>query len=202
MVPPVNNKNRTAQIDSLRAKHRLQRRELADDTLQDHSEKLARNVIATDEYQSAVHIAAYIAILGEISVEPIIRAGNADGKVFYLPVLRNDAMFFAAWQIGVPLLEKKFGLLEPDCKESEYLDPRELDLVLAPLVVFDPQCNRIGQGGGFYDGTFEFTRAAGKPVLMGVAHDSQREQSLTPQHWDIPLHKVVTEKSIYPRITV
>ena len=189
--------SRSVVIDRLRSKHRKQRREITEDTLQENSAGLEQNVAALAEFQSAVHIAAYIAILGEISVEPLIRAGSEAGKLFYLPILRDESMVFAPWQPDTPLLKKKFGLLEPDCDQSDFVRPEELDLVLTPLVVFDKQCNRIGQGGGYYDRTFEFTRAADKPVLIGVAHDSQLEKTLTPQPWDIPLHKVVTESNVY-----
>ena len=108
-------------------------------------------------------------------------------------------MVFAPWQPDQPLVKKAFGLLEPDCDESEWISPMLLDVVLTPLVVFDHHCNRIGQGGGFYDRTFEFILSAGKPFLMGVAHESQREPELVPQSWDIPLHKIVTERSVYCR---
>ena len=192
--------NKKAAIEALRNKHRLQRRELADEDLQTNAVKLQARVTVLTEYKNAQHVAAYIAILGEISVEAIIQNGLAEGKQFYLPVLRGEAMKFAPWQIEIPLLKKKFGLLEPDCPESDWIDPVDLDLVLAPLVVFDSACNRIGQGGGYYDRTFEFTRTAHKPVLVGVAHESQREDSLSPQPWDIPLRKIVTDKSVYENV--
>ena len=186
-------------IDDLRSEHRKKRREHSSELLASNAEKLTENVVALDEYKSAVHVAAYIAILGEISVEAVIRAGSLVGKKFYLPVLRDEAMFFAPWQPEDALIKKDFGLLEPDCSESQWLKPDRLDLVLAPLVVFDKDCNRIGQGGGYYDRTFEFTRTTEKPKLVGVAHDDQREPALNPQPWDIPLDAIVTERTVYRR---
>ena len=186
-------------VEVLRKKHRKQRKLIADDELSEHALQLEALVAVQPEYQMATHIAAYIAILGEISVEPLIRSGAANGKTFYLPVLRGESMVFAPWQPDQPLVKKAFGLLEPDCDESEWISPMLLDVVLTPLVVFDHHCNRIGQGGGFYDRTFEFILSAGKPFLMGVAHESQREPELVPQSWDIPLHKIVTERSVYCR---
>ena len=194
----MNNDEVKVSIDELRNKHRLQRRELEDSVLQANASRLHDGLTGLAEYKAATHIAAYIAILGEISLDPIISSGASDGKIFYLPVVRGDSMAFAPWKSDIPLLKKKFGLLEPDCSESDWIDPAELDLVLTPLVVFDQVCNRIGQGGGYYDRTFEFTRHTKSPLLVGVAHDCQREDSLCPQPWDIPLHKIVTEKSQYP----
>jgi len=185
----------TATIDSLRAKHRVQRKTIDRATLDNNAAKLAVLVETLEVYQVATHVAAYIAIQGEISVEPIMRAATA--KQFYLPILRGEQMAFAPWQIDQPLVERKYGLQEPDCDESCWMDARELDLVLAPLVVFDDQCNRIGQGGGYYDRTFEFTKSGFQPKLVGVAHQSQREPSLDPQPWDIPLDYIVTEQSVF-----
>ncbi len=184
-------------IEQLRSRHRQQRRELDEQVLHDNAHKLSDAVTTLPEYQTAIHIAAYFAILGEISVEAIIHKACEAGKTCYLPILDGQSMAFAPWQPGAPLVKKKFGLLEPDCSKCDWIDPSELDLVLTPLVVFDHACNRIGQGGGFYDRTFEFTRTTEKPVLIGVAHDNQREPALSPQPWDISLHKIVTEKAIY-----
>ncbi len=184
-------------IQELRSKHRSQRRALSEDTLAGHAVLLEKQLSGLPEFKAATHIAAYIAILGEISLEPVIRAGSEIGKIFYLPILRGSEMAFAPWHPDTPLVKKKFNLLEPDCDESSWVDPTTLDLVLSPLVVFDEHCNRIGQGGGYYDKTFEFTLKANKPLLVGVAHESQREPKLDPQPWDITLDKIVTEKAIY-----
>lgn len=191
------NGSRAESIDSLRSKHRKQRREIAKTTLIDNANSLSKNVTTLAEYKHAVHIAAYIAILGEISLETIMQLGTDDGKQFYLPILRGESMVFAPWSKDEPLVKRSFGLLEPDCDDSLWIRPDQIDLVLTPLVVFDAQCNRIGQGGGFYDRTFEFTRSTSKPVLVGVAHESQRESALDPQPWDIALDKIVTEESVY-----
>ena len=188
---------RAESIELLRSKHRRLRREIDSDTLIDHADALAEHVTALPEYQNAEHIAAYIAILGEINLEPVMISGADDGKQFYLPILRGESMVFAPWSADEPLVKRSFGLLEPDCDESLWIRAEQIDLVLAPLVVFDAQCNRIGQGGGFYDRTFAFTRSTSKPVLVGVAHESQRESALDPQPWDIPLDKIVTEVSVY-----
>lgn len=192
----------------LRARHRARRAELSVEAQTANAAALTLQVEARPEYQSATTIAAYIAIRGEMNLQLLIEAGSAAGKQFYLPVLDGEAMFFAPWALDRPLVKKGFGLLEPDVEESDYLAPQQLDLVLAPLVVFDQRCNRIGQGGGFYDRTFAHKNpAAGatvpsppvKPILMGVAHDSQREPALQPESWDVPLDLIVTERSVYLR---
>ena len=94
----------------------------------------------------------------------------------------------------------RFRLPEPDVTDDEMLDPSDLDLVLAPLVVFDAECNRIGMGGGFYDRSFAFRKLESSvtPRLIGVAHELQRVERLLPEAWDVRLDRIVTDAAIYP----
>lgn len=153
-----------------------------------------------DEFTAAQTLASYIAIRGEIDVLPLMHQHPL--KRYYLPVLRGQSMHFAPWQPGDNLVRKDFGLLEPHVSEKDWIDPAALDVVLVPLVVFDRYGNRIGQGGGFYDRTFAFLhgrRAATTPLLLGVAHDSQREPRLVAEAWDVPLDLIATERTVYRR---
>jgi len=191
----------TDSVESLRNKHRAQRALLSEQQLKANAIAVSQTLMDLDEYNRAEHIAAYIAIRGEISVEPVMHAAAAS-KCFYLPVLRGDDMYFCRWTPGQELVKKRFGLLEPS--GNEIVSPDKLNMVLVPLVVFDDSGNRIGQGGGYYDRTFAFTASQKTaeqqgPVMIGVAHDCQRETQLRPQPWDIGLDKVVTEARVYAR---
>ena len=79
------------------------------------------------------------------------------------------------------------------------LGPEAIDLVLVPLVAFDPQRNRIGMGGGFYDRSFAFRKNPDqpRPVLIGVAHELQKVDLLEPEPWDVQLDMVVTDQAVY-----
>lgn len=188
-------------IADLRSKHRRARSLLAANQLSSNAFALVEQLAHVNEFNDCKHVACYIAIRGEIDTLPLMQ--HFTGKCYYLPVLRGQNMYFAPWQPGAALLKKGFGLLEPDCRDDEWINPVKLDVVLVPLVVFDQQCSRIGQGGGFYDRTFEFLHnraGVGKPALVGVAHESQCETALRVQPWDVPLDLVVTESSVYRRI--
>ncbi|OED42319.1 5-formyltetrahydrofolate cyclo-ligase [Chromatiales bacterium (ex Bugula neritina AB1)] len=189
--------------EQLRDKHRRARAQITDLIQTDHAQLLCKQILQLPEYCGALNIASYIAIRGEIDTLPLMQAAASGAKNFYLPVLRGEQMLFARWQVGDELHKKGFGLLEP--ASTDYIEPIEIDLVLAPLVAFDADCNRIGQGGGYYDRTFAHRKQVQgslkqqRPVLLGVAHECQRESVLQPQPWDVPLDLVVTEGSIYRR---
>jgi len=185
----------------LRDLHRQKRAVINAKCQHAHAEALCERLLALSCVRAAQHITAYIAIRGEISLTPTMQKLSAMGKQLYLPILRDDSMHFAPWTPGQALLKKGFGLLEPDAPESSWLPATQLDLVLAPLVVFDKQCNRIGQGGGYYDRTFAFRQSSesNSPTLLGVAHESQHEAKLPVQHWDVPLDMIATNKALHTR---
>ena len=152
-----------------------------------------------DIYRTSQHIAAYWAINGEIGLGPIIEHALDSGKNIYLPILDEFDLRFAPYTRSTPLRVNRFKLEEPDVADSEMRAAAKLDLVLAPLVVFDADRNRIGMGGGYYDRTFEFRRTTDvrKPALVGVAHELQRVGQLAPEPWDVRLDAVVTDQHIY-----
>jgi len=185
--------------DELRQRNRKRRAELDGAALTQAAAALAEWLVALPEYQQATRVAAYFAVNGEIGLEPLIDHALSKGKQVYLPNLDQQSLRFSPYFQTQKMRINKFRLPEPDVDESEMLLPDELDLVLAPLVVFDADCNRIGMGGGFYDRSFSFRKnpATKKPVLIGVAHELQRVERLVPQDWDVRLDMVVTDRTIY-----
>ena len=63
-----------------------------------------------------------------------------------------------------------------------------------PLLGFDAQGGRLGQGGGYYDSTFAFRRLRQhwkKPRLVGLAFACQQVQTLPHEAWDVRLDTVL-----------
>ena len=65
------------------------------------------------------------------------------------------------------------------------------DVVLAPVVGFDPQNYRLGYGGGFFDRTLAALPA--KPLVIGLGYASQAIATIYPQPHDIAMDRIVTE---------
>jgi 5-formyltetrahydrofolate cyclo-ligase len=185
--------------DELRRRNRKRRAELDEAALALAASELSKRLNELPEYQQSNRIAAYFAVNGEIGLAPLIENALAAGKQVYLPNLDQQSLRFSPYFLTQKMRINKFRLPEPDVEASEMLQPEALDLVLAPLVVFDADCNRIGMGGGFYDRSFSFRKnpAVEKPVLIGVAHEFQRIERIVPQEWDVRLDMVVTDRAIY-----
>jgi len=185
--------------DELRQRNRKLRAELSATGLAQSAAALAARIVELDAYLAADKIAAYYAVNGEISLEPVIEDALARGKQVYLPNLDRKTLRFSPYFHAQKMRINKFRLPEPDVDESEMLEPADLDLVLAPLVVFDAARNRIGMGGGFYDRSFAFRRNAAMqtPLLIGVAHELQKVDRLQPEDWDVRLDMIVTDETVY-----
>ena len=169
--------------DEMRQANRKRRAALAPEQLQAAAQALAENILQLEVYREAQRLAVYFAVNGEIGLDPVIDHALAQGKQVYLPNLDQKSLRFSPYFREQKMRINKFRLPEPDVGDDEMLAPAELDLVLAPLVVFDAQRNRIGMGGGFYDRSFAMRKdpAVQRPVLIGVAHELQKVDEIVPE---------------------
>ena len=188
-----------ASHDELRQRNRKLRAEFDSSQLEAAANSLAERILALNEYQQAQRVATYFAVNGEIGLKPVIDHALGQGKQIYLPNLDQQALRFSPYFHTQKMRINKFRLPEPDVDECEMLAPDELELVLAPLVVFDSNRNRIGMGGGFYDRSFAFRKNPDftRPVLIGVAHESQKVDQIIPQEWDVQLDMIITDRAVY-----
>ena len=156
-------------------------------------------------YHQAKKIALYISHGGEVETSLILNDALARGKQVYLPILHNNrgaSLLFAPYDQNTQLKLNRYNIPEPDVASCKLIKPRNLDMVITPLVAFDHNCERIGMGGGYYDRSFAFINHLKQwqhPKLTGVAYEFQKINDCEPSSWDIPLHYVVTENCLYSK---
>lgn len=90
--------------------------------------------------------------------------------------------------------ENKFGVPEPKMP-VQWVYPTMLEMVLVPLLGFDLEGNRLGYGGGYYDGFLEMVRP--QCLKVGVAFELSKQESVFHQEHDVALDFVVTEEMVY-----
>jgi 5-formyltetrahydrofolate cyclo-ligase len=186
----------------LRSDKRKQRRALTVDEQEQHASQLAHQLNQHPRFLSCRRIACYLSNDGEIDPIHIIGQSWAQAKQVYLPVLDplKNRLLFAPFEPESGMHKNKFSILEPACKPKYWLQPRQIDLMLLPLVAFDETGNRLGMGGGFYDSSLahlKLRQHVRKPYLIGLAHECQKTEKISAQSWDIPLDAIVTEKRVY-----
>ena len=186
----------------IRQSVREKRRQMEDSHRSKASQQICEAVADRADFRSAQNVAAFLPFDGEPNLAELISTAWDRGQHVFLPIVRGkeQPLSFAAYDRSTKLVPNQFGILEPDPATARVIDAAELDCVLTPLVAFDSDCHRLGVGGGFYDRTFAFTKAAAadeRTTLIGIAFELQRVESIEPQSWDVPLDAVVTESNEY-----
>lgn len=201
---PIPTKNHQPQRLSLRKELRQKRRQLSEKEQHLHARQMARKLQQNRFFRQAKHLALYLATDGEISAEFLIHLAWRQKKTVYLPVLSPyaDELFFAPYKQNSRMKTNRFGIHEPAVSIKKCKRAHQLQLIFMPLVGFDPQCNRLGMGGGFYDRSLHFRahqKRWRKPRLIGLAHECQKLPLVPVEDWDIPVDAIVTENGIYKR---
>lgn len=96
----------------------------------------------------------------------------------------------------------KFGIKEPPPirKNSSQL----LDLVLVPGLAFDPNCNRLGRGFGYFDRFIALEanyreRNVDQVSLkaIGLCFEEQVVDSVPMESWDMWMDALVSENQVF-----
>lgn len=224
---------------AIRAEMRSRRAGLGADALAAAGAAAVARLRALPVMHTARLVAAYRAVRGEIPLEDLMDGGSGlvagdepdvrgetsleglmdgppSGPVsvrYTLPRVRGQDLEFALRRPGDRFEPGAFGIPEP--VGGEVVALADHDVVLVPLVAFDSEGRRVGNGKGFYDralaglaagppdpdpgdGARGRSEAAGRPrpVLIGVAHSFQQVDEAPCHPWDVALDAVVTEAGL------
>ena len=173
----------------LRATMRATRKRLADLD----ASAAGRAAEQADSLPPGQIVAVYRAIGSELDVDALSLALSRAGRELCLPVVieREAAMIFRRWSPGEPLELDEAGVPAP-FPLAEVVEP---DVILTPLLAFDAEGGRLGQGGGYYDRTFAARPGA---LRIGFAYSGQQVDQLPVEAHDIRLHGVLTETGYRP----
>ncbi len=173
----------------------LKRREaLPASFVQQASARIADHVKSLPEFQRARTVHCYVSWRNEVDTRQLIRDMLASGRRVVVPVvdLKHHALRHSEITRFEDLAPGTFGILEPRPDRFRTVAPQELDLVIVPGVMFDFHGNRIGFGGGYYDG---FLRLVTCPKV-GLAYRFQLVERLPHRADDEPVDIIVTEAGV------
>ncbi|MFM2045612.1 MAG: hypothetical protein RLY86_4188 [Pseudomonadota bacterium] len=139
-------------------------------------------------------VAGYWPLAGELDVRPLLRALAGRGVHTGLPVVagRGWPLTFRLWREGHPLVPGPFRVMEP-MRDAPVVRP---DIVLVPLLAYDPRGMRLGYGAGFYDRTLAALREEGPVMAVGVAHAAQGVAQVPTDPYDQKLDLLLTERGL------
>jgi 5,10-methenyltetrahydrofolate synthetase len=153
-----------------------------------HAGKIVNGLDALIGNPTGIIVSAYWPFRGEPDLRPWIDSIHARGGQFALPVVveRAQPLIFRLWASGAALKRGVGNIPVP--VDGEEVIP---DIVIAPVVGFDPLCYRLGYGGGFFDRTLESFGT--KVRILGVGYAQSAIPTIYPQPHDIPMDAIVTE---------
>lgn len=161
----------------------------------DLSRRIARRVAHSPEFQAAGTVMLYRATRGEVRLDALAAAQQAQGKRLVYPLCVSGTEMAAllpddehAWTKGY------CGILEPDPEKSTEIPPEEIDLVVCPCTAFDESCSRMGMGAGYYD---RFLPRCARARVVCVAFEVQKAAKIPADAWDRPMELVFTERAVY-----
>jgi 5-formyltetrahydrofolate cyclo-ligase len=176
---------------ALRARLRAARR-IAATALPDAAEAAALRA-PIDRLSTLACVGAYHAMGSELDPSPLVRRLAAMGVPVALPMAqdREAPLEYRIWNMAAPLAPDIFGVPAPPLS-APLAHP---DLVIVPLLGFDREGRRLGQGGGTYDRTLANLRASRRVFVLGLAYSVQESDEIPWEPHDERLDAVLTEAS-------
>ena len=179
--------------DDLRRTMRGRRRDLA--ALAPDAAERAAAQLPLEALPPFAVAAGYHAVGAELSPWPTLRRLQAAGARIVMPAAPapRAPLLFRAFEEGQPL-EPDAARIPSPTASAPALTP---DLVIAPLIAFDREGYRLGQGGGYYDRTLAALRAGGRLFVIGLAYAGQEVDRIPRGAHDQPLDAILTESGYH-----
>ncbi|VBB69523.1 5-formyltetrahydrofolate cyclo-ligase [invertebrate metagenome] len=154
---------------------------------------LAHSVLQLLRYVSYSHscrqgmvVAGYWPMAGEVDVRPLLRRFSLLGWQTALPVVvSKQPLIFRIWKNNFLLEDGRHNTLNPRSGTQQVVP----DVILVPLLAFDPAGFRLGFGAGYYDRTLADLRRRrrGKVVAIGIAFADQEIPRVPRHRYDVTL---------------
>jgi len=141
-------------------------------------------------------VGGYVPRGAELNPAALLARFEAAGVRIALPVTvgPGQALVFRAWNNEHEHAPDHLGIPAPPA-HAEEVRP---DLLIVPLLAFDRQGGRLGQGGGYFDRTLQALTAAGPVFALGLAYAGQEVARVPMEEHDRPLDAILTEREFIP----
>jgi len=177
--------------DELRREAATRRNNLTAPEVNELSHRIIQKLKDLSAFKTAQSVMAFAPIRNEVNLLPLIEEMHINNKIILLPRVEPDgimeAIEFKGWH---NVKAGPFGIKEP---LGNPYNPSDIDVVIAPGLVFDYRGYRLGYGKGYYDRFLP--RLGSHSFICGVCYEFQVVPDSYPSEQDVPVHWVVTEKS-------
>lgn len=159
--------------------------------------KLSKQVFSkledSQDFKNSKNIFAFVSFGTEIFTHDFIKNSISAGKNIYIPFINEEKnIMYASKLNSFDDLELGFYniLAQPEDK-VDVVDPKLLDLVIVPGLIFGENFYRIGYGGGYYDKFLSQDGVSAKKI--GICFDFQLIDSIDYEPHDVILDEIITD---------
>ncbi len=159
-------------------------------------EAIAGHLLGHFEGMRPCSVAGYWPIRGEPDLSSLWRQLGRMGVELALPavVVRGEAVRFRRWTGRLVLVPDATRIPAPPPLAEELVP----EVVIAPVVGFDADGYRLGNGGGYYDRTLATLRDT---LPLGVGYEELALPTIHPLDHDIPMQAIITECGVVTAMT-
>jgi 5-formyltetrahydrofolate cyclo-ligase len=163
-------------------------------TRESHTARIAEHLDVAIGDLSGRIVSGYWPLRGEPDLRGWLEGLESRGGRCALPVVveTQGPLVFRIWRRGEKLERGVWDIPVP--VDGEEVRP---EVMLAPVVGYDRDGYRLGYGGGYFDRTL--AAIPRRPLIIGVGYSQAAIMTIYPEHHDIPMDKIVTERGIFVR---
>lgn len=139
-------------------------------------------------FKKAKIVMFYIAFGGEVDTKDMIEEARKLEKIIAVPVCeKNRIMKPSILPVKAKLRRGLYGIYEPAIKQ--FINLKDLDLVIVPGVAFNKKGVRLGRGKGYYDCLLK--KVPDKTFTIGLAFKLQIISAIPSTPTDVRINKVI-----------
>ncbi len=174
--------------EQIRAVFIKKRNNICEEEWNEMSSALVSKVSDHPLFQKAETVYGYVSYKREADTWPLLALALEAGKKVAVPKVEGKEMEFYYIRSLDELKPGFRGIFEP---EKAHMADDDAALILMPLVAFDKNRNRIGQGGGYYD---RYLKRHPDNPTMGIAFSIQETDMIPAKNYDKKPDVIVTEE--------
>ncbi len=168
------------------------RREEVDNAwIAEKSKQAQSRIMSLPEFAAAKNVGCYFSMRKEVRTDVFMGECLKLGKCLCVPAFDSVRGVYGLSRVTVGWTVGLGPDNVPEPLDVEWMDRRDVDLIIVPGVAFDGACGRMGHGGGHYD---KILHGDFKGFKVGLAFEFQILDHVPMKKHDVRMDVVITEE--------